>query len=208
MGVTLKYPYIGYDRHGERYSGKEDKQLFFLPLLPGPAAHLQMMMEGRHAEDAPALASQFPGELEIADLDDVGEGLDDEAFGGVEIIKEKAQQAADHGGGEDAQLLEAAAPGQGDDSEEQENRDRSAGGEAVHPVGDVDGVDRADDDKGGEDEIQPLRHADAAAGEGHVQHRVDETEVSHQDDEGQRRGQTAARRYAQSGRAAYRQSRR
>ena len=40
--------------------------------MTGPAAHLEMMMERRHFEHALAVA-----QLEIADLDDIGQRLDD-----------------------------------------------------------------------------------------------------------------------------------
>ena len=77
------YPYKGYDRHQQRYSGKQSEQLFFRPFFSGPAALFQMMVEGGHFKDALAV-----GELEIRDLNDVGERLDD---------KEEAQRDQDQG---------------------------------------------------------------------------------------------------------------
>ena len=75
--VTLVHPHIGYDRHEQRYSGKQNKQLFFLPLFPGPAAHLQVMVERGHLEDASPLSVASARVLEVADLYDVGERLKD-----------------------------------------------------------------------------------------------------------------------------------
>ena len=143
-----------------------------------------MVVERGHLEHALAVR-----ELEIADLDDVRQGLDDvhdaerhederhivgkgqrrdraaekertrvahEHLRRVEIIDQKAQQAAGNAGGEHTEGQKPLAPEDGDDGEEDAHRHRRARGEAVHTVGEVHGVDRADDDEGRKDHIQRL----------------------------------------------------
>ena len=161
-----------------------------------PAAHLKVMVQRRHFENALAV-----GELEIRHLNNVGQRLTDvddthqqqhqrhvvgegqcrhraaqeqgagvahEHLGGVAVIHQKTAQAAQHGGGKRAQLGEAG-PDDGHGRKENGHGDGDAGAETVQPVGDVDGVDGAHDDEGGEDEVHRPRQHHMGVPEGDIQ---------------------------------------
>ena len=155
-------------------AGKDTEQLVF-----APAPHLQMVVQGRHAEKALSA-----GLFEIDYLDDVGQHLhhidqahhrDDhwqiqgkghpahraaqeqgarvshEHLGGVEVIDQEGGQPSGHGGGGGDQVA-AAVPGRHRHIEEH-HRNGDAGSKAVHPVGEVHRIDGAHHDKGGEHHI-------------------------------------------------------
>ena len=170
------------------------------PALAGEALcdleirHLDDVRQGLHDEDeAEGNEDQrhVIGEGQRRDRPAEKEGarVPHEALGGVEVIDNEAAQAPHHAGGEDAELLVAAAPGQGDRHEEQEYRQRRAACKAVDPVRDVHGVDRADDDEDREHHIQPLGHIDRLMHKGHIQMRAHKADLPHEQDEHQGRGE-------------------
>ena len=92
-----------------------------------------------------------------------GAGVAHEHLGGIVVIQQKAHQTPEQRRAEQTQLsvihrqrrqhqilghIAAALP-----REESCHRQRDAAGQAVDPVGDVDGVDGAHDDEGGEHQI-------------------------------------------------------
>ena len=117
-----------------------------------------------------------------------GAGIAHEHLGGIVIIVQKAQQAAEHGPGKDTQLREAAPHGT-HHRKEQRHRQRHAGGQAVQSVGDVDGVHRTHDDEGSEDHVHHPVHDDVGVEEGDIQVGAQHPLVAHKAQEGHRRRQ-------------------
>ena len=172
-----------------------------------------MMVERRHLEYALAVA-----ELEVADLNYVGQSLDDihdaesdeyqrhivrEGHGGngsaeeqgagvahkhlcgVEIIHKEADEAARETGCEYAEFKELLAPRNGNAYKEQAHGNGGAAGKAVHAVGYIHGVDRSDDYKCREHEIQPLRHGNSFIEERDIEVRSRVADAAHQQHENQ-----------------------
>lgn len=111
-----------------------------------------------------------------------------EHLGGVAVIHQKTAQAAQHGGGKRAQLGEAG-PDDGHDREENGHGNGDTGAETVQPVGDVDGVDGAHDDEGGEDKVHRPRQHHMGVPEGDIQIGTQHPLVPHEAQERHRRRQ-------------------
>ena len=92
----------------------------------------------------------------------------------------KAHQATHHCGGEKTEPGIIRAPGKGDQYIEQEHRDGCTRRKAVDAVGDIHGVHGANYHKNCKKVIKDRRHIYRSAGERQVQRRMQEAQMSHQ----------------------------
>ena len=109
-----------------------------------------------------------------------------EDLGGVEIVDKEAEKSPDERRSINAELL-IALPPDGEHGEKQADRHRHAAGQAVDAVRDVDGVDRADDDKRRKHHVHPPAHDDLRVEKRHVEVRRQHTLKAHQAEERDRR---------------------
>ena len=103
------------------------------------------------------------------------------------VVEEEGAQPPKEGSGEDAQAQDLPAPG--GQGEEGGHRQGDAGGESVHPVGDVDGVHRPHHDEGGEDHIDRPGQLDGHLEEGQIEVGGQVAEVPQQGGKGNGGGQ-------------------
>ena len=193
------------------HAGEHGDELYF-----APAAELKVMVQRRHLEKALAVRRLEVDDLQnvgqrLADVDKadgdqherhiVGKGqrrhraaeeqracVTHEDLGGVEIIDEEAENSPDERRSINAELL-IALPPDGEHGEKQADRHRHAAGQAVDAVRDVDGVDRADDDKRRKHHVHPPAHDDLRVEKRHVEVRRQHALKAHQAEERDRRGE-------------------
>ena len=101
----------------------------------------------------------------------------------MEVIEQEGHQTAGQSGGKYAEILEDRTPDHRDRHVENGDRKGYRGGQTVHTVGDIDGIDAAYDNEGGEDHEQGPGQRERDMQEGEIQVRGEISSGAQQNDE-------------------------
>ncbi len=174
---------------GQQAQHNRDAGEYQHDFLLAPTAHFKVVVDRRHLEQALAVGRLEVGDLQdngqrFDDVDQADQQQDERHFtrkcqtrnraaekeragvaheylGGMEVIAQEAQQRTRECRRKDHNAHISAA--EADEHEEDGNRQRNACCQTVDAVGQIDGVVRADDNKGREHDIQRPRPAERNA---------------------------------------------
>ena len=106
-------------------------------------------------------------------------GIAHEHLGRITVVKQEAKQSAHHRTAKHTQLR-IARPDIAQDGKESRHRHRHAGAESVHTVGNIHRIHRADDHKGGKDQVHHPVHHDMGMEKRDIQVGAEHTFIAHQ----------------------------